>query len=159
MSAIWLKITSALSGDIAFLAVLFVIIFLCIMYFGRNRMISLVLAFYPAVFLYKSFPYLNKLIFLSGDVGITMNKIIVFVIIFSFVNFVVRKYIDLFSESGSLFQKGASALAVLIIFPLFSYNVISLDLLHNFSSSIDALFNNGNLTFWWNLIPISLLLL
>lgn len=158
MLAIWVKIISALSGDIAFFVALFIVIFLCAMYFGKNRMASLILAFYPATMLYKSFPYLNKLIFLSGDREIVINKIVIFLVLFGFVNFIVRKYIDLFGESGGIFKKVGLSVAILIVILLFSYNVISLNVFHVFSSSIDTLFTNTNLIFWENLAPLVILM-
>jgi hypothetical protein len=157
MASLWTKITSTFSGDIAFLIALLVVIFLCAMYFGKNRIASIILTFYPAVFLYKIFPYTNKFIYLSGDRGVAINKIAIFLVFFIVINFVVRKYIDLFAESGNMFHKAGLSVAVLILILLFSYNVVSLDTLHNFSNSIDVLFNS-NLIFWWSLAPLAILM-
>jgi hypothetical protein len=157
MSGIISKVTSALSGDVLFLVALFVIIFLCAMYFGKNRMASLVLAFYPATLLYKSFPFINKLTVLSGDTGILINKIVIFLVFFVLISIVIRKYLASYDESSGVFSKIGLTLAILIIILVFSYNIVSFDTFHNFSAQIDTLFKNNNLIFWWNLTPLVIL--
>jgi len=74
MSAILNKVTSALSGDLVFLFVVFVVLFICALYFGKNRMASVILTFYPATLLYNNFPFINKFILLDGDRGVIINK-------------------------------------------------------------------------------------
>ncbi|MCX6701974.1 MAG: hypothetical protein NTX96_02140 [Candidatus Zambryskibacteria bacterium] len=157
MSAILTKITSALSGDIVFLLVTFVVIFLCAMYFGRNRIVSLILAFYPATLLYNSFPFINKFIVLSGDRAVVINKIGIFLVFFILVNLAINKYVALYDESSSTFRKGGLAFAVLILFLLFSYTIVNFDVFHNFSSSIDVLFQGETRIFWWSLTPLIIL--
>lgn len=157
MQSILSKVTSALSGDVLFFVALFVIVFVCAMYFGKNRMASLVLAFYPATLLYKSFPFLNKLIVLSGDTGILINKIIVFIVFFVLISIVIKKYLASYDESSNAFSKIGLTLAILIIILVFSYNIVSFDAFHNFSAQIDILFKNNDLIFWWNLAPFVIL--
>ena len=158
MSAILTKITSALSGDLAFRVVVFVLLFICAMYFGKNQMVSIVLSFYPATLLYNSFPFINKFIVLSGDRGVILNKVGIFLIFFVMTNFAIRKYISSYNESSSALKNGGLAFAVLILLLLFSYTTVSLDTVHNFSSSIDVLFAGGDRVFWWNLAPLAILI-
>lgn len=157
MSSILSKITSTLSGDVAFLITMFVVLFLLALYFGKNRFASLVLAFYPAIFLYNSLPFLSKLIVLSGDRGITINKVGIFLVLFVLVNLAIRKYVFLYDESSSAVSKGALALAVLILILIFSYTTVSLDTFHNFSGQIDSLFAGTTLIFWWGIAPLVIL--
>ena len=157
MSEILTKITSALSGDIVFLLATFIVIFLCVMYLGKNKMVPLVLAFYPATFLYKSFPFVDKFIVLSGEKSIVLNKIGIFLVFFIFIYFVIKKYIAQYDELSSVFRKGMLTLAILVIILLFSYITVNFDILHNFSDSIDTLFNGGDRVFWWSLAPLVLL--
>jgi hypothetical protein len=157
MQSILSKATSALSGDVLFLVALFVVVFVCVMYFGKNRMASLVLAFYPATLLYKSFPFLNKLIVLSGDTGILVNKIVIFIVFFVLISIVIRKYLASYDESSGVFSKIGLSLAIIIIILVFSYNIVSFDTFHNFSAQIDTLFKNNDLVFWWNLAPLVIL--
>ena len=157
MSVILTKITSALSGDLVFLLVVFVVLFICALYFGKNRMASVILAFYPATLLYNNFSFINKFIFLSGDRGIVINKIIIFLIFFTLISVAINKYVTMYNESSSTFGKGGLAFAVLVLILLFSYTTISLDVFHNFSPSIDALFSGTDTIFWWNLLPFFVL--
>ena len=157
MSAILNKVTSALSGDLVFLLVLFVVLFICTLYFGKNRMASIVLAFYPTTFLYNSFPFINKFIVLSGDRGVIINKILIFLVFFVLVSVAINKYVALYNESSNAFRKGLLAFAVLILILVFSYTTVSLDLFHDFSTSIDALFGSTNMIFWWSLAPLVIL--
>ncbi|MFA5888817.1 MAG: hypothetical protein WCW47_00475 [Candidatus Paceibacterota bacterium] len=158
MSVILTKITSALSGDLVFLVVVFAVLFICAMYFGKNQMVSIVLSFYPATLLYNSFPFINKFIVLTGEKLVILNKVGIFLIFFVIANFAIRKYISSYNESSSILKNGGLAFAVLVLLLLFSYSTVSLDIFHNFSGSIDVLFVSADRVFWWNLAPLAILI-
>jgi hypothetical protein len=157
MSGITTKITGALSGDLVFIFVVFVIAFVCVMYFGKSRMVSFILAFYPATLLYNNFPFLNKFLLASGEVGLVVNKIVIFLTLFLFVNLAINKYVALYDVSSSTFRNGGLAIAILVLIILFSYSVINFDLLHNFSGAIDQLFQGTGRIFGWSLVPLLIL--
>src|SRR3989344_2047587 len=158
MSGILTKVTSALSGDLVFLATLFVLIFIATMYFGKNRMVSLILSFYPAAFLYNIFPFTDRLIFMEGDIGLFLNKLIIFLVFYVSANVVISKYLTSYSEYSTTTRKIGFSLSILILILIFSYFVASFDALHNFSDTIDELFSGGDKIFWWSLAPLLILM-
>ena len=149
-----------LSSDMVVLAGIFFVFFFYALYFGRNRIISLIFSFYPAVILYQICPYIDKLVILNGEKLILLNKLAIFLIFFLPLNIIINRYI--FAESGysgasHIFRTVGFALCALVLFMLFTYTVINLDTLHDFSPTIDTLFNGGSRLFIWYLAPIVLL--
>lgn len=147
------------SGDVVILITIFAIFLVYALYFGKNRIISLLLAFYPAELLYKSFPFLDKLLFLKGDSLLLLNKVLIFLVFLVLLDIMIGRYV--FHDSGygsSHYMRMAGyALAMVIVVLLFSYSIINLDTVHNFSPSIDALFTGADRIFWWHLAPLALL--
>lgn len=149
-----------LSSDIVFLITIFVLFFIYTIYFGKSRVISLILAFYPAQFFYKSLPFLDSLIFLKGDKMIVLNKILIFGLILVLLSILFGRYV--FHDSGygstKYFKTAGYSLAATIVLLIFAQSVINIDALHNFSSNVDVLFNAPDRVFWWNLAPLALLM-
>jgi hypothetical protein len=81
MSNLFSKITSLLSGDIAFFVTLLVIFFIIVTYLGRSKIALVIISFYPTIFFYKALPFIDKLLVLKGEALITLNKVIVFGVI------------------------------------------------------------------------------
>jgi hypothetical protein len=148
-----------ISMDLVVVVGLFIIFFSYAMYFGKSRIISAILAFYPAQFLYEHFPFLNKFLILKGDTLLTLNKVLIFLIFFVLLNIMIARYI--FSESGygssKIFRVSGLAAAAVIVVMVFTYSVISLDSLYNFSGATDVLFFGTDKIFYWNLAPLGLL--
>lgn len=160
MSSIISKLSSFLTGDIIFLLAVFTVLFVLTMYLGKGRLVSVILAFYPATLLYKSLPFLNKLIMAKGDQGVLFNKLIVFVVILALIYLAINKFISHYAEYGpgeGALRTGGFVLAFLIILVVFSYTTVNLDLIHNFGSQIDAIFGSEARLFWWNIAPLALL--
>ncbi len=155
-----IKTSGPLTIDIIVLVLIFIIFLFYGIYFGRNRLISLVLAFYPAMFLYNLFPYLAKLIILHGDTLILLNKVIIFLIFLILFDIIISRFIfaDSGGGSGHYLRLAGCSLALVILIVSFSYSIISLDSVYNFSPKIDALFTaSGTSVFWWDLAPLGLL--
>ena len=154
-----IKLRGLISSDILVLLALFVIFFLFIIYFKKGRIISLILAYYPSAYLYQTFPYASKLIVLHGDKLVLLNQIGIFLIFFLPLSIIINRYI--FSESGysgiDIFRAFGLSVCCLILALLFSYTIISLDLVHNFSLTIDSYFKSPSQLFWWNIVPLGLL--
>ena len=161
-----INIANSFSSDVLVLVVAFIIFFAFSVYFGRNRTVSLVFAYYPAVLLYKSFPYLDKLIFAHGDQLVTLNKIIVFLVFFVPLYIIISRFIFIeslhlsrpnFMHNIHLVRNLGLSMVCLSIFVLFSYTVISLNAFHHFSPLIDNLFSTPIRSFYLNLVPLILL--
>jgi hypothetical protein len=163
MTAYLSKITGffgSFSGDMIFLVTVFILFFAYTMYFGRGRMLSFILAFYPAAILFKSFPYLDKLIVLHGDKLVLLNKIVIFFIFLIPLDIIINKFIFSESEySGSMKLLRAVGLAIsaTLLVVLFSYGILNFDIFHNFSPTIDAFLANPAKLFYSNLAPLALL--
>ncbi|MBA3733027.1 hypothetical protein H0W91_01490 [Patescibacteria group bacterium] len=154
------KVESLFSSDIIFLVSLFILFLAYAMYFGKGRIVSVMLAFYPAALLYNNFPFLNKLLFLHGASLVTLNKVLIFLIFLLPLNIIINKYIFVpleFSGGTGMLRTAGFALASLVLFVLFTYTVVNLDTIHNFSPTIDALFKGSDRIFYANLIPLVLL--
>jgi len=148
-----------ISMDVIVLVGLFILFFAYAMYFGKSRIISALFAFYPAQFLFEHFPFMNKLLILKGDSLLTLNKVFIFLLFFIPLNIIIARYI--FSDSGygssKMFRIAGFALAGVVVVLLFTYSVVNLDALYNFSSATDVLFSGTDKTFYWNVAPLVLM--
>lgn len=156
------KTSGVLTTDIFVLLALFLIFFLYGWYLGKARLVSLILAFYPAIFLYKIFPFANNLMVLHGAELIVLNKVLIFLLFLIPLDIMISRYI--FADSGlggssHFFRIAGFSIALVILIVLLSYTIISLDIFYNFSPTIDKLFFPESKIFWWNLAPIGLLFL
>jgi len=158
MSSLISKITGALSSDLVFLATLFVLIYICVIYFSRTRIISLIISFYPASLLYKLFPYTDKLLLMEGNIGIFLNKLIIFLVFYIITNIALSRFFHSYTDYSTTPRKLGLSLAILVLILLFSYTIANFDVLHNFSDKIDALFAVGDRVFWWAIVPLVIML-
>ena len=150
---------SYFSSDIFILIVLFIIFFVYALYFGKNQIISLILAFYPAQLFYEHFPYLNSLLVLKGDPLLLLNKVLIFLIFWILLDILISRYVFQDSGYGSMHyaRMAGYSVAMVILILIFSYSIVNLDLIHNFSSSIDVVFTGTDRLFWWHLAPLVIL--
>ncbi len=148
-----------LTGDMVVLLILVAVFLGYGMYFGKQRLISFILAFYPAVILYKLFPFTGKLLISSEGNWPVITEGLIFLGFFIALNLVIGRYVyaSYEYEAGSKFFRmlGLSLAAITLVL-LFSYTVVSLDGIHNFGGSIDALFTGESKIFWLNLLPLAL---
>jgi len=153
-----MKTGGAFYYDIVVLAGIFFILFFIGIYFGKSRLAGAIIAFFPTVLLFKTFPLIDKLIFFDvGRKGV-LNKAGIFLVLFALLNIILSRYI--FNESGygkaRVFHVGGLAVAGVILFLIFSYTIVDITAFHDFSTNLDALFSESRI-FWWNLVPIVLL--
>lgn len=149
----------SLTTDITVIAVLFLLFSAYAWYAGRSRIISLILAYYPAVFFYTSFPYMDKVLILQGDALLLANKIIIFVIFLIVFDIIISRYI--FSESGygggHAFRTMGFSLAAVIVVLVFVHSIVDIGDIYTFSPVIENLFETADRIFLWNLAPLALL--
>jgi len=149
---------SFISTDIIALVVLFIIFFSYALYFGKNRMISLILSFYPALYLFSSFPFTDKLIFMEGGIALLINQIVLFLIFLIPLDIIIGRYVSSAGYGGSKYLKMIGySIALVVLVLVFSYSVVSLDSFYNFGSSVDNIFSNDYM-FWLTLIPLAIIL-
>ncbi len=148
------------SSDVLLLVSLCIIVFAGTMYFGRGRMVTFVIAFFPAALLYKTFPYLDKLVFLEGDKSVAMNKLLIFLVILIFFNIVIGRFVFSSGDyvgSGGIFKNGLLTISVVFLLLVMTYDVVNLDALHDFSERIDQFFIPSTKIFYFNLISLLVL--
>ena len=163
MSSVLSKISDLLTSDPIFLLALFAIFFFYAMYFGRGKIVSIIISFYPAMILYRAFPFFDKLASFSskaGETGLVLEKLGIFLVFLVIINTILGRYV--FSESihtgaPHLLRTAGFSVALVLLVILFSYNTANFDILHNFSPSIDAIFARSGIEFWWNLAPLIIL--
>jgi hypothetical protein len=155
----YIKSVGNISTDVATLLIVFFAFFFYTLYFGKNRTISFILAYYPALFLYNAFPWVSKLLILTGPKMLALNKVGIFLIFLLPLSIVINRYI--FADSGAggvhILRVGGLALVCLTLVLLFSYTVVDLSLFHDFGSHIDVLFSNPTKDWIGNLAPLVLL--
>lgn len=152
-------VTHYLSSDIVILVLLFVFFFIYALYLGKGAIISLILAFYPAQFFYERFPFVDSAMLLKGDSLILLNKVGIFLLFLVPLTILFGRYVFHDSGYGSMHyaRMAGYALLCVVIVLIFSYSIISLDSIHNFSSQIDTLFTGSDRIFYWNIAPIAIL--
>lgn len=160
MSSILTTLKGIFSGDTLAIVILLAFFFAYASFLGRGKLISLILAFFPATILFNSFPFANSLIVMSGDKLITLNKVAVFLIFLVPVSYVIDRYMfatsDFTGSTKILRTLGLSICAVTMVL-IFSYSTVSLDALYNFSPQIDSLFTGLDRLFYWNIGVLALL--
>ena len=144
--------------DLLVLGGLFLLFFAYAMYFGKDRIISLILAFYPAQLLYKIFPFLDKLLVLKGGLWLVVNRIFIFLLFLIPINIIIARYV--FSDSGygsqKIFRVAGFSLVGVILVLIFNYSVINFGPIYNFSESIGSLFSPDKI-FYWDLASLGIL--
>lgn len=153
-------IPGSITGDMAFLGVVFILLIGLSYYFGRGFIVSLIVSFYPASILFRLFPFMEKVIFVSEGRLLVLNQIAVFLLFLIPITIIINRFIFTASDySGgeNILRLAGLSLAFLIIIVLFSYNTVNYDIFHNYSSQIDSIFDFPAREFYWMLAPLALL--
>ncbi len=153
-------VSGSLTGDATFLGIIFLLILGLSYYFGRGFIVSLIVSFYPATILFKLFPFMEKVLFLSGEKLLLLNKMGLFLVFLIPITIIVNRFMFTagdYSTGENMLRLAGLSLAFLLIIVLFSYSTVNYDLFHNYSSQIDGLFSGSGREFYWVLAPIALL--
>jgi hypothetical protein len=151
------KTGGSYSIDIVVLIILFFIFFAYAAYFGKSRLVSFILAFYPAIFFYEHFPFSDKLMVLHGSVAnvdlVVANKVLIFLAFLIPISILIARFI--FAESGfgetHHARNAGYALVAVAIVLIFTHGVVNLDSLYNFSPRLDSWFAGSVSLFWWEI--------
>ena len=130
---------------------------------GKGRIVSLILSFFPAAFLFRYLPFLKTFSVssptTSGDV---LTQVLLFLVLLIPIHLLLNHYISSDFSFASPIRKFFESLilgsATASLFILASYQVINIKSFYNFSGGIDNLFT-GNLLFYWLLLPFIALFL
>jgi len=151
-----IKSVLSFSSDAVIIAILALVFAAYGIFFGKGKLISIILSFYPAVYIFDSIPYFKKIL-TSAPITFSeaLIQILIFLALFIPINFVLRHFIHgEFSSSRikKVLEAGILGLTATSLVILFTYHGINLQKIYNFSSGIDSLFLSGNI-FWWLLAP------
>lgn len=151
--------TSAFSADLLVIVAVFFLFFFYALLFGKGRLVSLIIAFYPAAFAFEHFPFLNNLIVLHGAQLIVVNKAIIFILFLVLCNILVSRYMFMESE-GSSFQflrTAIYALAAVALCLVFSHALVPTESVYHLSPTFENLFSTPTKLFWWIIGPLIVL--
>ena len=145
------------SADAIFLIIVFAVFFAFGLYFGKGRLISLILSSYIAAPLYKFFPFFDKFLVVTGDNLLVINKIVLLLMFLVPLWIIIDRYI--FSETittglANSLKTAVLALMVVLIVVTFSYSLINYDVYHNFSDKFDQIFSSTQILFYIELVPL-----
>ncbi len=141
------------SSDVVIIVALTAIFASIGLFFGKSRLVAIILAFYPVSLILSTFPYLKS-------VPQTIFSEIVIFLVFYFITFYLFSFILSTQFSYQKIKRfleavllGLTATALTIVT---AYHTIDLTSIYNFSGSIDRLFL-GDMYFWWLIIPLGIL--
>jgi hypothetical protein len=150
----------SLSSDIAAIAGLTALFALVGLLFGKGKLVALILAFYPTGLLFKNLPFFKKFTTFSAlSLQDTLTGLAIFLVLFGLIHYIINTFISAdfsYSSIGKFFEACFLGLTATSIAILFSYQIINLAKIYNFSPSIDKLFA-GDALFWWLLAPLGVL--
>jgi len=125
-------------------------------FFGKGKLISLILAFYPATYLYKIFPYAKKITSIVPAGGSeAIAQLVIFLALFLPIAYILSTFIFAefsFSRIKKVISSAALGVTATSLTLLFSYHVINLQKIYNLSAGVDKLFLGSNV-FWFLLAP------
>jgi hypothetical protein len=99
------------------------------------------------------------LVAVSANLGEALVEVVLFLVIFIPINYVTLHIVSgefSFSRIKKVFEAGILGLTATSLTMLFSYQVVNLQKIYNFSPAIDKLFT-GDAFFWVLLIPFGVL--
>jgi hypothetical protein len=126
-------------------------------FFGKGKILSLLLAFYPATLVLRAIPQFNNPLG-SPDTYTQLGLfLIVFIVLFYIFNHFIQGQFS-FSHVRKTLEASVFGLTAASLTIYFTYHVVNLQKIYNFSPSIDNLFM-GNTSFWWLLAPFVIIFL
>lgn len=149
----------SVSSDVVVILVLVAIGSAIGFFYGKSRIIAAIIAFYPAIILFRSVPFFNDVVEKNPtNTGEALSAIAVFAVGYALSFMSLKRIISAeFPYSrvkktieGILFGGLFASMLVYI-----SYQVINLQKIYNFSGGIDKLFVSS-VVFWWLIIPLVL---
>lgn len=147
-----------LSLDTIILIIVFLVLFIYSIKFGKLKIISLILSLYISIPIISFFPYLKSILFFGDtEKAIVYSQIGLFVLIVVLINVILSGVISWELRNRGLrrlIENGALALVSGGLLVAISYHIINTSELYNFVGPIDSIFASSNLFFWWLIAPL-----
>jgi len=140
------------SSDVVIILALIAILFAYGLFAGKSHLVSFIISLYPAAFIFKLVPFFQDILGkTSATAQDVLIKIVIFALIFMPIHLVINSLISTefsFSRIRKFIEAGILGLTGTSVLVAFSYQVVNISKLYNFSAGIDKLFISGNF-FWW----------
>jgi hypothetical protein len=147
-----------MSIDTIILIIIFFILFVYGIKFGKRKIISLMLSLYASIPIVYFFPYLQEISFFGDtDKAVLYSQIGLFVLVIVLINVVLSRIVsfELYHRGlRRLIENGFLALASGGLLIAISYHIIKISELYDFAGPIDVIFASSTLFFWWTVAPI-----
>lgn len=126
------------------------------LFFGKHKLVSIILTFYPTALIFRSIPYFKKIL---STTPLTFSEafaqIAVFFAVFIPIYFILSHFISTefsFSRIRKVIEACLLGFVATVLAIFSSYHIINLQKIYNFSTGIDSLFLSSTV-FWWLLAP------
>ncbi len=155
-------LSGAITTDVIIIFVVFILLSLYGLRFGKSYIISLLISLYLGILSFLSFPYLEEATLLkSSEVQITLSHIVIFLIGVIIIHTILLRIIYVEYSHKKFFkyiEVGLLSGATTALFFAFLYHTIPFATIYNFGDSINNLFSSQYF-FWWLVVPMIALLI
>lgn len=152
----------SLSSNVMLVIILFAIFFLFALYFGKDKIVSLIISFYPAAFLVSNFPYFSTFIAPKATAfQIVVIKSAIFAVFFAASFYFIQKHLMLhfpYSKVSRMIQAAILSILAVALSHVFMRTVVPFTGVYKFTGSIAYIISTKEFIFWWLLAPIVSLL-
>lgn len=157
---------TGISLDVLVLVGIFIVLAVCGFYFGKNKLVAFVLAFYPSIFLFQHFPYVDNFTFWRANAEqVNLSHALIFAVFFILCNFLLVKLVHAdfgFSKTRRLLEVVILSISAVILIVIFCQHIVPIKLFYGSAGvrglggggEVAALFSSKNGLFWWFLAPI-----
>ncbi|HEX9609038.1 MAG TPA: hypothetical protein VGA06_02410 [Candidatus Paceibacterota bacterium] len=157
------SITESFTLDGIVILALVAVLFVYIIRYGKEHIISLILALYIALLAFIHFPYKEQfLLFSKTEMQHLVSNTLIFVtftvIGYLAVSPMLRNRYSSYGN-GTWFEGILLSIATVALLIAFSYHVLPIASLYTFGESIATLFAPSQFFFWWLASPLVVLLL
>ncbi|HZS42872.1 MAG TPA: hypothetical protein VFA52_01500 [Candidatus Paceibacterota bacterium] len=151
------SLTHSYGADLSILVILFILTAVYGLYWGKQRLVSLILAFYPAILLFLNFPYVNNLLLIKATAGqIFVSKCVIFLIFLIPIHLIFNRFVfgDFgFNSNRKFLQAAILSISILILIIVFFYRVVPLTNVYSVSLPLARYLSTSKDFFWWLLVP------
>lgn len=154
------SLSGAITTDIIIIFVVFFLLFLYSIRFGKSKSTSLLISLYIGILAFLSLPYIEEVTLLkSSEAQVTISHIAVFIIGVFIIHTAISRVIYIEYPNRrylKYIEIGLLSGAITGLFFAFLYNTIPFATIYDFGNFIDNLFSSQYF-FWWLIAPIVVL--
>ncbi len=136
-----------------------VVIFLVVWYVNKDKIASIIFAFYPALLFFLNFPYTTQIMALAKNNTLyeSLIRLAIFLLFLIPIYFGLEKIFMVnisYSYGGKLVKSVILSLVLLSLTTVLIYHILHLNTIRIFSDQITGIIINSQaFLFWWLVIP------